>query len=74
MAAPFVAAEAALIHARFPTLRNKDIVDQIERTATSIGGPVDKRIDVGRALSTLPESASSPTPTPMPGAKRKRSD
>jgi len=74
MAAPFVAAEAALIHARFPTLRNKDIIDQIERTAAKINATVDKRIDVGRALSTLPESASSPTPTPVPGTKRKRSD
>ena len=67
MAAPLVAAEAALIHARFPTLRNTKIVDHIEKTADRIDGPVDERIDIGRALSTSPESEdSTPTPTPTP--------
>ena len=67
MAAPLVAAEAALIHARFPTLRNTKIVDHIEKTSALIDGPIDERIDVGRALSTTPESEdSTPTPTPTP--------
>jgi hypothetical protein len=54
MAAPLVAAEAALIHARFPTLQNTKIVDQIEKTAHRIDGPVSKRIDIGQALTTTP--------------------
>jgi len=67
MAAPLVAAEAALIHARFPTLSNTKIVDHIEKTSNRIDGPIDERIDVGKALSTLPESEdSTPTPTPTP--------
>lgn len=67
MAAPLVAAEAALIHARFPTLRNTKIVDHIEKTGDRIDGPVSERIDIGKALTTTPESEdSSPTPTPTP--------
>jgi len=67
MAAPLVAAEAALIHARFPTLRNTKIVDHIEKTGDRIDGPVSERIDIGEALSTSPESEdSTPTPTPTP--------
>ena len=52
MAAPLVAAEAALIHARFPKARNKDIVDHIEKTGRRIDGPVDVRIDFYKALTT----------------------
>src|SRR6185369_4562553 len=67
MAAPIVAAEAALIHARFPTLRNTKIVDHIEKTSDRIDGPIDERIDIGKALSTTPDSEdSTPTPTPTP--------
>jgi subtilisin family serine protease len=54
MAAPLVAAEAALVHARYPTLRNDKIVDQIQRTGLRIDGPVDDRIDFYRALTTKP--------------------
>ena len=75
MAAPLVAAEAALIHAQFPSLRNTKIVDHIEKTGSRIDGPVQERIDIGRALSTSPEDGDStptptrsdwPTPTPSP--------
>ena len=67
MASPLVAAEAALIHARYPTLRNTKIVDHIEKTSNRMGGPVDARIDVGKALTTTPEDAdATPTPTPTP--------
>ena len=67
MAAPLVAAEAALIHARFPTLRNTKIVDNIEKTVYRIDGPVSERIDIGEALTTTPEDATTtPTPTPTP--------
>ena len=65
MAAPLVAAEAALIHARFPTLRNTKIVDHIEKTGDRIDGPVSERIDIGKALTTTPE-LEDPTPTPTP--------
>jgi subtilisin family serine protease len=54
MAAPLVAAEAALVHAQFPTLGNQKIVDQIGRTAIRIDGPVSARIDVANALTTPP--------------------
>ena len=67
MAAPLVAAEAALIHARFPNLRNTKIVDHIEKTSDRIDGPVSARIDIGKALTTTPESEdATPTPTPTP--------
>ncbi len=66
MAAPFVAAEAALIHAQFPMLRNTKIIDHIAKTGARIDGPVPVRIDVGRALTTTPELATTPTPTPTP--------
>src|SRR6185369_1534497 len=69
MAAPLVAAEAALIHAQFPTLRNTKIVDHIEKTGSRIDGPVSERIDIGRALTVTPEdSTPTPTPTPTPTA------
>ena len=69
MAAPLVAAEAALIHARYPTLRNTKIVDHIEKTADRINAEVDERIDIGRALTTTPElEDATPTPTPTPTA------
>jgi hypothetical protein len=71
MAAPLVAAEAALIHARFPSLRNTKIVDHIEKTSDRIDGPVSERIDIGKALTTTPElddATPTPTPTPTPTA------
>ncbi len=52
MAAPLVAAEAALIHAQFPRALNKDIVDHIAKTGRRIDGPVDARIDFLKALTT----------------------
>jgi hypothetical protein len=56
-----------LIHARFPTLRNTKIVDHIEKTGHRIDGPISERIDIGKALTTTPEDATStPTPTPTP--------
>jgi subtilisin family serine protease len=54
MAAPFVAAEAALIHAVFPKVGNKDITNHIEDTGRRIDGPVDVRIDFLKALTTTP--------------------
>ncbi len=47
MAAPLVAAEAALVRARFPTLLNKDIARHVTRIAAEIDGDVQYRIDVG---------------------------
>jgi subtilisin family serine protease len=55
MAAPLVAAEAALIHAQFPKVRNTDIVDHIEKTGRRIDGPVDARVDFLKALTTNPD-------------------
>ena len=66
MAAPMVAAEAALVRATFPGLLNKDIARHVTRMATNISDDVQFRIDAGMALTTLPESGSSPTPTPTP--------
>ena len=66
MAAPLVAGEAALLRAAFPTLTNKKTVDHIVRTAASIPGPVQARIDAGAALTTQPQSDASPTPTSTP--------
>jgi hypothetical protein len=68
MAAPIVAGAAALVHANFPELRNRKIVDQIVHTADRIPGPIEDRIDVGAALTTPPEVEPSPTPTPSPTA------
>ena len=51
MASPLVAAEAALVHARFPTLRNAKIVDRIQRSSVRIDGPIHYRIDFLRALT-----------------------
>ena len=55
MAAPLVAAQAALIHAQFPKARNRDIVDHIAETGRRIDGPVDVRIDFLKALTTTPD-------------------
>ena len=56
MAAPIVAGEAALVRAAFPFLSNRKIVDHIEREASRLDGPnPQKRIDVGRTLTTTPE-------------------
>ena len=55
MAAPLVAAQAALIHAQFPKIRNRDITDHIEETGRRLDGPVDVRIDFLRALTTTPD-------------------
>ena len=54
MAAPFVAATAALIHAEYPCTRNSKIVDHIVKTGKRIDGPVQARLDIGRALTTNP--------------------
>jgi thermitase len=54
MAAPLVAGTAALIHAQFPSLENSKIVDQIQKTGKRIDGPVQSRLDTGRALKTDP--------------------
>jgi subtilisin family serine protease len=66
MAAPFVAAEAALIHAQFPMIRNTKIIDHIAKTGARIDGPVPVRINLGRALTSTPELEATPTPTPTP--------
>jgi Subtilase family len=66
MAAPIVAAEAALVRATFPDLLNKDIARHVERMSVEIGGDVPYRIDAGIALTSLPESGSTPSPTPTP--------
>ena len=54
MAAPLVAATAALIHARYPKLENTKIVDHLQKTGKRIDGPVQARLDAGRALTTTP--------------------
>jgi hypothetical protein len=47
-----VAGEAALVHARFPSLLNKDIARQVERMSVNISGEVPFRIDAGLALTS----------------------
>lgn len=76
MAAPLVAGEAALVRATFPYLSNKDLVRHLERKSVEIDGDVKFRIDAGVALTTLPEGATtqSPTPTPTPTRNRKGRD
>ena len=54
MAAPLVAATAALIHAQYPKVENAKIVDHIQKTGKRIDGPVQSRLDAGRALRTDP--------------------
>jgi len=54
MAAPFVAGEAALVRARFPSLVNKDIARQVIRMSVNISGDVPFRIDAGIALTSTP--------------------
>ncbi|HXI75009.1 MAG TPA: Calx-beta domain-containing protein, partial [Pyrinomonadaceae bacterium] len=56
---PLVAGEAALLRGTFPSLRNTKIVDQIQRTATRIEGDVQARIDIGAALTTVPQVESA---------------
>ena len=72
MAAPLVAAEAALVRATFPTLLNKDIARHVTRIAAEIDGDVQFRIDVGMALTTLPDGYAAPSPSPSPTPKRRR--
>lgn len=50
MAAPFVAGQAALIRAFFPTFTPADVANRIRTTAQPIGGPVPLRIDVAASL------------------------
>jgi hypothetical protein len=59
MAAPFVAGEAALVRATFPSLTGRKIIDHIKRTSARIQGPIQKRIDAGAALTTTPEIETS---------------
>jgi len=54
MAAPLVAATAALIHAQYPKTENAKIVDHIQKTGKRIDGPVQSRLDAGNALRTNP--------------------
>jgi subtilisin family serine protease len=54
MAAPLVAATAALIHAQYPKIENAKIVDHIQKTGKRIDGPVQSRLDAGNALRTNP--------------------
>jgi hypothetical protein len=57
MATPLVAGEAALVHARFPSLVSKDIARQVIRMSANISGDVPLRIDAGLALTSTPESS-----------------
>lgn len=59
MAAPIVAGEAALVHARFAGLSGRKIVDHIARTSARITGAVSARIDAGAALTSTPEPETS---------------
>jgi len=52
MAAPFVAGEAALVRAAFPSLVNKDIARQVIRMSVNISCDVPFRIDAGIALTS----------------------
>ncbi len=72
MAAPIVAGEAALIHAQFPYLLNKDLARHVIRMSTKIDGDVPYRIDAGMALTSFPESDPTPTPTPTKTSKSGR--
>ena len=64
MAAPMVAGEAALVHARFPSLLNKDIARQVIRMSANIAGDVPFRIDAGFALtSSTSDSVSTKSGT-----------
>jgi subtilisin family serine protease len=54
MAAPIVAGEAALVHAQFPYLLNKDLARHVIRMSVNIDGDVPYRIDAGMALTSLP--------------------
>ena len=66
MAAPLVAGEAALARARFPWLLNKDLARHVQRMSVGLNGDVQYRIDAGIALTSLPESGSTASPTPTP--------
>ena len=67
MATPIVAAEVALVRAMYPGLRNDKIARHIAKNSVNIpGSPIQKRIDVGLAVSTAPQSDVTPTPTPTP--------
>jgi hypothetical protein len=56
MAAPIVAGEAALVRAAFPFLSNAKIAAHIEKQIVRMSGEnPNKRIDVGKALTTAPE-------------------
>jgi hypothetical protein len=72
MAAPIVAGEAALIHAQFPYLLNKDLARHVIRMSAKIDGDVPYRIDAGMALTSFPESDPTPTPTPTKTSKSGR--
>jgi subtilisin family serine protease len=50
MAAPFVAGEAALVRAVYPSLSCEDVVRRLIRTSDSISGQVRRRIDVAAAV------------------------
>lgn len=62
MATPIVAAEVALVRARYPDLRNDKVARHIARNALRISGIDQARIDVGAAVTTAPEAEVSPTP------------
>jgi subtilisin family serine protease len=52
MAAPLVAGVAALVRARFPSLKPAKVAQRIIDEAREIGGPVRRRVDAAAALSS----------------------
>ena len=52
MAAPLVAGVAALVRARFPSLKPAKVAQRIVDEAREIRGPVRRRIDAAAALSS----------------------
>jgi hypothetical protein len=59
MAAPIAAGAAALVHAQFPALTGRKIIDHLEKTSDRINSPVRDRLDIGEALTRQPEIESS---------------
>jgi subtilisin family serine protease len=52
MATPLVAGVAALVRARFPSLKPAKVAQRIEDQSREISGPVRRRVDAAAALSS----------------------
>jgi thermitase len=54
MAAALASGQAALVRAAYPGLSARGVVEHVVRTAATMEGPVQRRIDVAKALQTKP--------------------